>query len=424
MYDWANSVYSLSIATAIFPIYYKAVTETSTSKTVFFFGREFLSDALYSYAVSAAFLIVALLSPLLSSIADYKGNKLSFLKFFCYLGSISCASLYFFDGTNIEFGILCFILAGVGFSGSLVFYNAFLKEIAEEKQQDKVSAKGFAMGYVGSVILLVVSLILIMFYKSFGFANDGQPTRISFVLVGLWWVGFAQIPFYFLKRFKFELKETENTEIKKGNSIWGGYAELKKVWNQLRKLNSLKRFLLAFFFFNMAVQTIMYLAVLFGESLKMDSTELIITILIIQLVAIVGANLFSFISNRNGNIGGIMIAIVVWISICVSAYFTFNKYHFFVDAFFVGMVMGGIQSLSRSTYSKMLPPTKDTASFFSFYDVTDKIGTVIGTSVFGFVTEQTGNIRNSVLTLTVFFVIGFLILSTVQNKLELKEANA
>ncbi len=420
MYDWANSVYSLTIATAVFPIYYIAVTKDINHGMVNFLGREYVNNALYSYALSVSFLVVALIAPLLSSIADFRGNKLSFMKFFCYLGAASCIALFWFTGANMNFGITFFVLASVGFAGSIVYYNAFLKEIVDESQQDQVSARGFSMGYIGSVLLLIINLVMIMFYDQFGFSNEAMPTRISFVMVGIWWAGFAQISFYALKRFRYIAPVSEDVAPEKKmtmNSLFGGYRELQKVWYQLRHYKSLKRFLIAFFFYNSAVQTVMYLATIFGkDELKLEQTKLIITVLVIQLVAVAGAYMFSRISRQYGNVRSLNIAILIWIIICIATYTVANEYQFYAIAFVVGMVMGGIQSMSRSTYSKLVPPTKDTASFFSFYDVTEKLATVFGTAVYGLILELTGNMRNSVLALILFFIIGILFLTKVKGE--------
>ncbi|MBK9732830.1 MAG: MFS transporter [Chitinophagaceae bacterium] len=426
MYDWANSVYSLTIATAIFPIYYMTATGAINNGLVHFMGRDYLNIALYSYALSVSFLIVALIAPLLSSIADFRGNKLSFMKFFCYLGSSSCIALFWFTGENIHFGIFFFVLASIGFAGSIVYYNAFLKEIVDEKDQDRVSARGFSMGYIGSVILLIVNLVMIIFYKQLGFADESMPTKISFVAVGIWWAGFAQITFYALKRFKYIPPVSDDIPAEKKlsmNSLFGGYQELRKVWNQLRQYKSLKNYLVAFFFYNSAVQTVMYLATIFAkDEIKLEQTRLIMIILIIQLVAVAGAYLFSRISNRYGNIRSLNIAIIVWICVCIAVYQVTSEYPFYGIAFVVGMVMGGIQSMSRSTYSKLVPPTKDTASFFSFYDVTEKLATVFGTAIYGLILEITGNMRNSVLALILFFIVGIIFLYQVKKEKSL-EAN-
>ena len=401
MYDWANSAYSLIITSAIFPAYYSAIAP----KQVEFIGRTYDRASLASYSISFSFMIIAILSPVLSSIADYKGNKKSFLRFFCYLGSAACIGLTFMTADNVGFGIVCSILGSIGFCGSIVFYNAYLPEIAAEADQDRISAKGFATGYVGSVLLMILCLAVIMMNDSMKWGLGAWPTRLTFLAVGLWWAGFAQITFARLPASRPSNQHPEK------NILVNGFYELKKVWHQLETYPVTKRFLTSFFFYNMGVQTVMYLATYFAsEELKLEQAQLIITILIIQLVAIVGALMFSRISKQIGNIKTLAIIIFVWIGICVFAYFVKSVYQFYGLAFTVGMVMGGIQSMSRSTYSKLLPPTKDTASFFSFYDVCDKIGTVIGTLSFGYVAEFFGGMRNSVLALMTYFIIGGLLL--------------
>lgn len=410
MYDWANSVYSLVITSTIFPIYYSKVTATENSDKVIFLGREFINTSLYSYSLSFAFLLIASVSPLLASLADYSGNKKGFMKFFCYLGALSCSALFFFTGKNLEFGIFFFILATIGFSGSLVFYNAYLPEIAPPSEQDKVSAKGFALGYIGSSLLLIFNLVMIMKPNLFGMQEGSLPSRVSFLLTGIWWVGFAQITFN-------NLPKSSHKPIDESTFLLKGYRELKKVWHQLNELKRLKIFLLSFFFYTMGVQTVMYLAALFGEKeLKLESGQLIITILIIQFVAIAGAYLFSFLSSKFGNIRALLLAIIFWIFICIGAYFVYSAMEFYIIAFCVGFVMGGIQSLSRSTYSKMLPPTKDHASFFSFYDIMEKSGIVLGTASYGLIEELTGSMRDSIIALIIYFLVGMILLLFIGKK--------
>lgn len=406
IYDWANSAYSLIITSAIFPAYYTAIAPAK----VHFIGREYDRAALASYSISFSFLVIAFLSPILSSIADSRGNKKSFMQFFCYLGSLACCSMFFFTKNAISLGIICSIIASIGFCGSIVFYNAYLPEIADKEDQDRISAKGFAMGYIGSVLLMIVCLAFNILNDTHHWVESTIPARSSFLAVGLWWVGFAQITFKYLPPSIASNKVATNI-------FKDGYKELQKVWQQLKHYSRLSKFLRAFFFYNMGVQTIMYLATYFAsDELKMETTQLILTVLIIQLVAILGALLFSKLSQKTNNIFTLLIINCIWIGICVGAYFTNTVMQFYMLAFCVGMVMGGIQSMSRSTYSKLLPPTTDTASFFSFYDVCDKLGTVIGTLSFGLVSEHFGSMRNSVLALMIFFIIGMILLLFVKMK--------
>lgn len=411
MYDWANSVYSLVITSTIFPVYYNSVTKgINGNDVVDFFGFQIINTVLYSYSISFSFLVIALISPLLSGIADTSGKKLDFMKFFAYLGSAACMGLFFFDESNVEFGVLCSVIASIGYAGSIVFYNAYLPEISEEKEYDILSAKGFALGYIGSVILLIVNLLMIQMPELFGIPDGGVAARLSFLITGLWWAGFSQIPFRVLPTNPYNKKiETK--------LLFYGYQEIRKVFAEIRQIKVMGRFLASFFFYSMGVQTVMYLAATFGDKeLGLPGDQLIITVLIIQLVAIFGSYFFAYLSKRFGNKISLVLMVFVWIGICGAAYYVYTVYEFFALAFVVGLVMGGIQSLSRSTYSKLIPEsTTDHASYFSFYDVTEKMAIVLGTFSYGVIEQITGNMRNSALSLGLFFLVGlgFLLLVTI-----------
>lgn len=410
MYDWANSAYNLVITSTIFPAYYYGVTtikdgDKVVSDKVSFFGIEMTNSVLFDYAAAAAYLIIALISPILSSIADYKGNKKAFMRFFCYLGAVSCGGLFFFEGLNtVETGIIFFIVAAVGYCGSLVFYNAYLPEIALPIDRDRVSAQGFAYGYIGSVLLQILCFVFVLKKEWFGITVE-MGSRISFVLVGLWWLGFAQISFLKLPTGKPQALHPEH------NIFANGFHELKKVWQQIKQLSVLKMFLGSFFLYSMGVQTVMLAATIFAtKEVGMKDEQLILTILIIQIVAIAGAYVMSKLSERFGNLQVLLFVVFIWIGVCIAAYYIQTPSEFYVVAAMVGLVMGGIQSLSRSTYAKLMPETTDTASFFSFYDVTEKIAIVIGMFSFGFIEQLTGNMRNSIIALIGFFALGAIIL--------------
>lgn len=410
MYDWASSSYNLVITSTIFPTYFEAVAvdNASLSKTaVTFFGRQFENTALYNYALAFAMLIVAVMSPLLSSIADYRGNKKKFLNFYLTMGSIACAAMFFFSSHTLGLGILSMIIACIGFWGGQVFYNSFLPEIAAMEDRDHISAKGFVYGYVGSVLLQLICFVFVMMNSTFGI-TEGQGAQISFLLVGIWWWGFGQ---FSLRRLPDPIP-AGNGDLQK-NIVSKGYKELQKVWSQVMQLPKLKRFLLSFFFYNMGVQTVMLVAALYGKSeLQIPTENLIIAILIIQLIAIPGAYVISWLSSRIGNIKTLMLLVVLWIFLCIVAYFlpVGGIYEFYALGVAVGFIMGGIQSLSRSTHAKLIPETRDTVSFFSFYDVTEKMAAVVGIFTFGIITELTGSQRNSVLALAIFFIIGLVLL--------------
>jgi len=456
MYDWANSVYNLVITTTFFPIYFiEATRKHFGGNIISFLGGRFENSSLYSYALAAAYLLISLLYPILTSVADTRGNKKNFMRFFCYLGAGGCSLLYFFDGSNLWLGIGCFMLASMGYVGSLVFYNAYLPEIAAPQDQDRVSAKGYAYGYIGSVLLQIIGFVLVLTMHDDPFFAP----RLTFLLVGLWWAGFAQITFRALPR-------VSKTDLVKVNVLTEGFQEVRKIFGEIRRMAVLKRFLRGFFFYSMGVQTVMLAATIFGSKLLyLDDTMLIITVVLIQLVAIIGAIVMSRLSARYGNIKVLMGVVLFWMIVCIGAYKTADfaerlkpyhekiqalkqqrdelrqskaagreaeagkiegeisrlslelapeqkpvEYAFYIIALAVGLVMGGIQSLSRSTYSKLMPETKDTASYFSYYDLTEKIAIVISMFIFGLIGDLTHSLKDSVLSLTFFFAIGFVCL--------------
>jgi UMF1 family MFS transporter len=424
-YDWANSVYSLVITSAIFPIFYGALFKIKGDLYIDAFGAHFKSSALIGFVTAAAFLTVALFSPILSGIADYVGNKKDFMKFFCYLGALACIGLYWFSLDHIYLSLLFYYFGLIGFWGSLVFYNSYLPDIAFVDQQDKVSAKGFSLGYIGSVLLLLVNLAMVMKPEFFGISGTSgeasmKAMRYSFVMVGIWWIVFSQYTYYYLPKGNTGHKVTRTV-------VFNGFQELKVVWKLLGENQTLKKYLFSFFVFNMAVQTAILIATYFGEqeiAWQSDSektTGLIISILLIQLVAVFGAILTSKASEKYGNIKTLIVLCFIWTGICTAAYFITLPIQFYVTAAVVGVVFGGIQALSRSTYSKMLPQTEDTASFFSFYDVSEKIGIVIGMCIYGIIDQVTGSPRFAIVFLAVFFISGIILLNRIPKKILVEE---
>ncbi|MDQ8015266.1 MAG: MFS transporter [Flavobacterium nitrogenifigens] len=414
-YDWANSVYTLTIASAVFPIFYEALF-SDRDHYIDVFGMHLKNSALISFITAAAFLVVSFISPLLSGIADYVGNKKSFMKFFCYMGALSCMGLYWFDLENIYVGLAFYFLGLLGYWGSLVFYNSYLPDIAFEEQQDRISAKGYSLGYIGSVILLLINLGMIMFPKTFNITAM-EAMRYSFIMVGVWWILFSQYTYYYLPK-----GSKENGQKLTKDVVFNGFKELKKVWGLLKENVPLRRYLGGFFVSSMAVQTVMLVATYFGaQEIQWSSKEegtigLIICILIIQLVAVIGAIATSRASSKFGNIPTLIFINAIWAVFCALAYFITLPMHFYVMATIAGFVMGGVQALSRSTYSKLLPETEDTASFFSFYDVAEKIGIVIGMCIYGIIDQRTGSPRKAIVVLAIFFVTSIFLLRRVHKK--------
>ena len=417
-YDWANSVYPLVISSTVFPIYYSSISKDIS--TIEFLGYDFKNTALISFVTAMAFVVVAFNSPILSGIADYIGNKKRFMKIFVYTGSISCMGLYFFELDSIYMGLFFYFLALIGFWASLVFYNSYLPDIAHPEQLDIASARGFSMGYVGSILLLILNLSMILQPDWYGITGTPMESSLkamkySFITVGIWWALFSQYAFYHLPRGNSEGKVTQDI-------IWNGYLELKKVWNQLDDLPILKKFLPAFFVYSTALQTVILIATYFGEeeimwvSTEQKTIGLIVSILLIQIVAIFGAYATASASSRFGNISTLVVVNFIWAVLCIFAFFIRTPLEFYIAAAGVGMVMGGIQALSRSTYSKLIPKTKDTTSFFSFYDVTEKVGIIIGMAIFGTIDQITGSMRNAILFFIILFVSGAVLLSRIPNK--------
>ncbi|OFY62261.1 MAG: hypothetical protein A3H98_08640 [Bacteroidetes bacterium RIFCSPLOWO2_02_FULL_36_8] len=415
MYDWANSVFSLVITSAIFPVYYEHLSQKTglcnnlpggqLQCVVDFWGIKMASSALYSYSLSAAFLIVALIIPFLSGIADAGNLRKKFMKFFCYVGCMSCGLLYFFTEEFFEWGVLFFILGMVGFTASIVFYNAFLPEIAGTDNVDKISARGFSLGYLGSSVLLVLILVFIKWNETAQFMEGTILIRYSFVVTGLWWFGFAQFTFLNLNE-----KHCLNTDCQQ--SALSGLKKLSLAWKYTSAHPLLKKYLLGYFFASMGLQTALYMATIYGSQiLQLSSFKLILTILLTQLLGIFGAHVMAFLSGKIGNISGLRFCVLVWIGISVWAYFLKTETGFYIMAFMAGMMMGGMQSLFRSTYATLIAgrPT-EYASFYSFYDVSEKVAIVFGTFAFGFVSDLTGNIRYSALMLSAFFLMCMLVL--------------
>ncbi len=404
-FDWANSAFALVISVAIFPAYF--INHSPDFVSVL--GAEISNSALFSYTISFTYLLLVILLPFLSGLADYSGKRMTFLKIFTLVGSIGCMLLFFFNGVDRLFwGLWCFVLAMIGFDGGKVFYNSYLPLICSRDRYDKVSAMGFAYGYIGSVILLIFNLVMILYPSWFGIDDPNLAIRISFITVGLWWIGFAQIPFARLP------KEKESWS----SSAWKkGLSELYQAYQMIVDRKNLLRFLYSFFFYSAGVQTVLYLASTFAEKeLQFGTTGLIVVILILQLLAIGGAYLFSAVSQKRGNKAAIVIMLIIWIVICAMAYFVHDKGQFYVLAALVGLVMGGIQSTSRSTFAKLLPKadTHHDNSYFGFYEILEKLAIVFGTFSFGLIDQLSGGMRNSILILALYFVIGLILLFRVR----------
>lgn len=408
MFDWANSAYNLVITSTIFPIYYITITSSKSGgdDLVRFFGVDLINTVLSNYALAFAYLAMVIALPFLSAYADANGRKMQVMQAFTYIGAIACMGLFFFKLDTLEIGIVCFTLAAMGYIGGVAINNSYLPIIASPDQQDSVSAKGFAYGYVGCVTIQLICFLFVLKPEWFGIVDKSFPARLSFLLVGLWWLGFSMIPFKVLPN-------NHPSEHASGKGLFERVrTEFIGVWKQISLNDAIKKFLPAYFFNSVGVQTIMVVATMFGQKeLDLAQESLIITIILIQLIAILGAYLMSKLAKSLGNIKVLMLVTLLWAAICILSFYLKNAAQFYGMACMVGLLMGGIQSLSRSTYSKMLPQDmEDTTSFFSFYDITEKLAIVMGLFVFGLIEQITHNIRYSALSLSIFFILGFLML--------------
>ena len=415
LYDWADSAYPLVISSAVFPIYYGALFFDDLY--IELLGFNFKNTALISFLTAFAFVILSFITPLLSGIADYMGNKKTFLKTFCYVGSLSCIGLYWFDLNNIYIGLFFYFTALISFWASLVFYNSYLPDIALKHQQDFISAKGYALGYFGSVLLLIFDLSMVLYPSYFGISGENPELiamRYSFISVGIWWMLFSQYTFYHLP------DQNEKKKIIK-DVVWNGFRELIEVWNELKNIIVIKKYLIAFFVYSSALQTVLLIAAYFGEQEvnwpKDEKTiGLIVSILLIQLIAMFGAMITSKLSEKFGNIQILILLNLIWALLCIGGYFITEPIEFYIAAAFVGLIMGGIQALSRSTFSKMIPETDNTTSYFSFFDVSQKISIVFGMTLFAFVDQITGSMRTSILVFVFIFLTGALLLKRINIK--------
>lgn len=409
-YDWANSSYSLVIGTAIFPIYYAAVMEGAGKTSFPFFWGEISTTAAYTFVVAASFLTISLLTPYLSALAEIAGSKKTFMRGFIWAGSLACMGMYAFTDEVLWWGLLSPYVASLCFSGSLVFYNSYLPEIAPTEEQDALSARGFALGYLGSSLVLITALAFIQNPEWIGDETAGRVTRLSFLSVGVWWFGWGEFSL-----FRLPAGHQMEAPIQEKGWIRATYLRLFEVVKTFRTMPGVERFLLGFFFASAGVQTVILIASLFGsKALGLETSALITTILLIQFVGVLGSWLFARWSRSLGNIRAMLVAAMVWVVICAMAYFVNTELQFYLLGAAVGLVLGGIQSLARSTFSKLLPREGEHVTYFSFFDIAEKLATVFGMVAVGWLETTTGDLRLAAAMLSVFFLVAVVFWSRVQ----------
>ncbi|KML30012.1 MFS transporter [Rossellomorea marisflavi] len=398
LYDWANSAYSIIISTAVFPLFFKAAATSAGVSSVD-------STAYLGYTIAIATFILAMLGPILGTIADYEGYKKKFFTFFFTLGIIFTASLAFIPGEQWILLLIFYTVSTVGFAGANVFYDAFLTDVTSEDRMDRVSARGYGLGYIGSTIPFIIAIAIIVLTQSqvIPIAVD-TASGIAFVITAIWW-GIFTIPLlkhvkqhYFIKREK--------------NPVAKSFKRLGKTFKEIRKYRALFLFLLAYFFYIDGVGTIITMSTAYGSDLGITSTNLLIILFVTQVVAGPFSILYGRLSEKFTGKKMLYAGIIVYIGVCIYAYFLETTLDFWILAMLVASSQGGIQALSRSYFAKMVPK-KNANEFFGFYNIFGKFASIMGPLLVAVTSQVTGQSNSGVFSLVILFVIGIVILAFV-----------
>jgi len=400
MYDWANSAFATTIMAAVLPIYYSAIAEPSLTPTQ--------TTAYWGYTNSIALLLVALLSPILGAVADFRGAKKRYLTYFALVGITATALMYFLTSGDWLFASVLFIVGNIGFAGANVFYDSLLPHIAQKGDIDQVSTRGYAMGYLGGGLLLAVNLAMIMFSPDH---LTALMTRISLASVAIWWLLFA-IPLW--KNVPEPPRQIYEGELD-SNPFSAGFKRLAVTFKEIRKYGELFKFLVAFWLFNDGIGTIIKMATIYGNEIGIGQTDLIGALLMVQFVGIPFSFAFGWLAKRIGTKRSIYISLGVYTLISIGGYFMETAVHFWILGFAVALVQGGSQALSRSLYGRMVPKAQS-AEFFSFFSVSGKLAGMFGPLVFGLVSQIMGNSRLGIVSLVIFFISGGLLLTRVDEE--------
>ena len=401
-YDWANSAYSTTVMAGFFPLFFKEywADPHNPSQSTFYLGM----------ANSIASMVVAALAPLLGSVADQGSAKKKFLTFFAFLGVIMTGGLWMVAQGNWQMAVLFYVIATIGFASGNVFYDALLPGLASEERVDAVSSLGFGLGYLGGGLLFLVNVFMYLKPELFGIPDGATAIKLSFLSVAVWWAVFT-IP---LILFVPEPKNYENIDF--NNAIRMGWVQLVQTFKEIRNMKVVGTFLLAYWFYIDGVDTIIRMAVDYGMSLNFPGESLIIALLIVQFVAFPAALIYGWLASKIGAKTGIMVGITAYSFITLLGYFMTEAWHFYVLAILIGLFMGGIQALSRSLYTRIIPPDKS-AEFFGFYNMLGKFAAIIGPALMGTIALVTGSARLSILSILLLFILGAFFL----NKVDVKE---
>ena len=401
-YDWANSAYSTTVMAGFFPLFFKEywADPHNPSQSTFYLGM----------ANSIASIVVAALAPLLGSVDDQGSIKKKFLTFFAFLGVIMTGGLWMVAQGNWQMAVLFYVIATIGFSSGIVFYDALLPGLASEERVDAVSSLGFGLGYLGGGLLFLVNVFMYLKPELFGIPDGATAIKLSFLSVAVWWAVFT-IP---LILFVPEPKNYENIDF--NNAIRMGWVQLVQTFKEIRNMKVVGTFLLAYWFYIDGVDTIIKMAVDYGMSLNFPGESLIIALLIVQFVAFPSALIYGWLASKIGAKTGIMVGITAYSFITLLGYFMTEAWHFYVLAILIGLFMGGIQALSRSLYTRIIPPDKS-AEFFGFYNMLGKFAAIIGPALMGTIALVTGSARLSILSILLLFILGAFFL----NKVDINE---
>jgi UMF1 family MFS transporter len=411
MYDWANSAFVTTIMAALFPPFYRAlVIESGLAGST--------ATAYWGYTTSIALLIIALVAPVLGAIADHTGGKKRYVAFFAGLGILSTAAFVFIGTDTWLLASILYIGGNVGFAGANIFYESLLPHVAQKDDIDQISTKGYALGYVGGGILLVINVLWVMKPAMFGMPDVTFALRASFFSVSVWW-GLFSIPLFRHVPEPLAAKETGPAM----HPIKAGFSRLAATFHEVTRYKQLLTFLIAFWIYNDGIGTIIKMATAYGDEIGIELTDMIIALIMTQFVGIPFSFLFGALAKKLGTKRSILLALGVYTLISIGGYFMQTAVHFYILAFVVGTVQGGSQALSRSLYGAMVPKHK-TAEFFGFFSTSSKFAGIAGPLLFGVVSQVAGQSRLSIVALIVFFIIGGLLLTRVDVEEGIRVARA
>lgn len=412
MYDWANSAFATTVMAGFMPIYFRALATSAGLSEV-------NATSAWGLVATIALILIALLAPGMGFMADRMAGKKRFLTIFAVLGSVASILLFIPHGDMYKLAGMIYILGNIGFAGANIFYNALLPHVAKEEDMDQVSTRGYALGYLGGGILLIINVLMYMNPGWFGIPDDVLGVRLSFVTVGLWWLGFT-IPLWR------HVREPETAYLEKvgfGAALREGFKEMGNTFRNIQKYPEAFKLLLAFWLYNDGIGTIIKMATAYGDEIGIGTTEMVGALALVQFVGIPFSFAFGSLARKIGAKTSVLIGLGLYTLIAIGGYFMATATHFWILAFLVGLVQGGTQALSRSMFGMMVPKVRS-GEFFGFFSMSDKFAGIVGPAVFAAVGTITGSSRFGIVSLVIFFVGGGLLLTRVDTKKGIADARA